>query len=134
MAGFVQKVLEDLIGHRVSLPEAVDKISAEMGRGGRILVIDENLLDLEAELAAKNYTVEAVEISSTDTQIMKQLRSRILITRNGRDFAEPKLMKEYYYGLVWVRSRLSAPDLANTIEEKLMASGFARNLVQVVRV
>ena len=131
---FVQSILEDLIQHRIDFGLAVDKLLAEMGRGQRILVIDENLLSLEPELAAMGYTTEVVDLGAQDSEVKKQLRSRVLVTRNGEDFSNPEEMKKYYYGLVWITSRTEdEKTLAEKVKEKLMTSNFAKNLVQVVK-
>ena len=131
----VQSVLEDLIGHRIDFGTAVGRLLAEMGRGQRILVVDENLLSLEPELAALGYTTEVVDLGEADAEIKKQLRSRVLVTRNGEDFSDPEEMKKYYYGLVWITSKTKdEKTLAEKVKETLMASNFAQNLTQVVKV
>jgi hypothetical protein len=132
---FVQSVLEDLIGHRIDFGTAVGRLLAEMGRGQRILIIDENLLSLDPELAAMGYTTKKIDLGADDAEVKRQLSSRILITRNGKHFSDPGEMKRYYYGLIWVTSKTKDErTLAEKISDVLMTSDFAKNLVQVAKV
>jgi hypothetical protein len=132
---FVQAVLEDLLGHRIDFGTAVGRLLAEMGRGQRILVIDENLLSLDPELAAMGYTTEVVDLGAADAEVKRQMKSRVLITRNGRHFSDPEDMKRFYYGLIWVTSRTKdEKTLAGKVRDALMTSNFAKTLVQVVKV
>ena len=120
------------MANKITLLEAVDLILNEAGRGDRILVVDENLLDLEKELSALRYTVYPVPFNTSDEEIKRELRGRIFITRNGKDFA--KDVEKFYYGLIWVHGNTDAKILAKEIEQVLMAANFARNPTQVVRI
>jgi len=132
---FVQSVLEDLVRHRIDFATAMDKLLAEMGRGQRILVIDENLRSLERELAAMGYTTKAVEAKTSDAAVKRTLRSRVLVTRNGSDFCDPRDMERFDYGLVWITSKAKdEKTLAVKVKEALMTSNFAKDLNQVIKV
>jgi hypothetical protein len=128
----IVSLLENVAAGTTSVKQAVYILLNEIGRGDRILVIDENLLDLEKELAALRYTVRMVPRGMDDEDIKRTLRSRILITCNGVDFADDT--EKYYYGLIWVRKPTDAKILAKKVEAVLMRANFAHNLTQVVSI
>ena len=115
------------------MAQAADKLLIEMGRGGRILVVDENLLGLEKELSKLRYTTYPISTrSELDESIMSQLKGRVFITRNGKDFVNG--IVKHRFGLIWIVSRSSNRDLAKKVKCALMKSNFYGKPVQVVKV
>lgn len=131
---FVTEILEKVQAGTMHVREAAEKLLGEMGRGGRNLVVDESCYGVEPHLSAKGYTVYRVKTGTPDELIMPQLESRVFVTRNGRDFAEPKDMEKHYYGLVWLIGAHDDKETADRIAEALMRANFGAKLVQVVRV
>ena len=131
----IEKIIDDLIQRHLDRHTAVKMITG-LARGGRILVIDENLFGLEAELSEMNYTVELVDTKAADDSIKKELKGRVLITNNGKHFNNPDDLEKYYYGLIWVmdKDKYVYEDMAEKVKEKLMESGFEKNLRQIVKV
>ena len=133
LESLVEDVLKKVSTGQLSVVKAADLLLTEMGRGGRILVVDENLLGLEMELSALGYVTYTVATrGQVDEMIRPQLRSRVFITRNGKDFVEG--LTKHHFGLVWIVSRMSNRDLAKKIAKVLMKSNFHRKPVQVVKV
>lgn len=130
----IKRLLENVAAGRVSVAKAVSTLLQELGRGGgRTLIIDENLLGLANELAKLNYNVRAVRHGASDTEIKADIGHCVLVTRNGRHFIADQA--EYYYGLIWVTSRLPDRELARKIERLLLSGvGFKKNLIQMFKV
>lgn len=129
----VKELLQEVVEGRRSLNAAAEYLLQEMGRGGRILVVDENLLGLEAELADLNYTAYPIRRRQADDESIKhEIYGKVLVTRNGKDFADG--VSSGYYGLVWVQSDADFAVLAKRIEAELMQRNFKRNLAQVIKV
>ena len=103
-----------------------------MVRLGRLVVVDDRLLKLEAELCQLNYATCVIDTKSASAVLKAELRSKILVTRNGAKFA--KDVARGYYGLIWIRSRLKPKRLAEKIEAVLEQNDFRRNLPQVIKV
>src|SRR5882762_6213967 len=100
----VKKLLQRVSEGKISVSKAADLLLTEMGRGQRILIVDENLLGLVGLLSARNYTVYPIQTrGESDNNIKNQLFGRIFITKNGADFIRDT--KKYHYGLVWVISK-----------------------------
>ena len=115
-----------------SVEEAVDWLLMEMGRGGRIFVVDENLFGLDDYLVELGYTVYRIQSGLADSEIKQQVGGRVLITNNGEDFASDT--ERFGYGLIWVTRIRDFATLAKNIEAAIMAHGFRRNLTQVIKV
>jgi hypothetical protein len=129
---FCRGIIESCGRGDITPDAAVDQLLAEMARGGRILVVDENMLGLERELARLNYTVYPVDVHQADAMIMKELKGRVLITQNGQDFKDG--CKRHYYGLIWVQGQPGFKQLAKKVEAALRRHNFAGDLTQVVKV
>lgn len=130
----MEYLLGDFVEGRRTHDSVVGILLNEMGRGSRILVVDENLLDLDAELSDMNYTTDVIRAGTEDQQIKMQLHNRVFITQNGRDFCDPKEMLRYRYGLIWVTSNPDTKVLAQRVEQALKQTNFKRHLVQVVKI
>ena len=128
---FVMELLSAVRDGKETVESATERLLYEMGRGGRILVVDENLRGLEQELSHLNYTTHSVDRREDDEEIKKRLRSRIFITNNGQDFADD--VERYYYGLIWVQHQRDYAVMAREVEAVLMRHNFGRNLTQVVK-
>ena len=128
----VNKIVENAVFRQITVAEAVEQLLQEIGRCGRILVVDENLYDLAQELISMNYVVHLVTRGANDEQIKATLGARVFITINGKDFVDDA--KKYRYGLIWVRKSTDAKVLARKIEAVLMSANFRRNLEQVVKI
>lgn len=129
---FVEALIEDAVYGRKSVREVADQLLAEMGRGGRTLVFDENVFGVEPFLARMGYSTRLVEAGQLDSQIIPRLRAKVFITKNGRDFVHA--IESAYFGLVWVTSTSPDQDLAKKINDAMMAAGFGANLTQVIKV
>lgn len=129
---FLKSLLEQVNRGQKSVDALVDFLLQEMGRGGRILVVDENILDLEPELLELGYTVDTVDLGGPDEAIKKQLKNRVLVTRNGRHFVDD--VADFRYGVIWVVSKGDAKTLARKVERAMMTSNFHRKPAQVVKV
>jgi hypothetical protein len=132
----IKRIIHKTKKNLMTEEEAVSRLLYEMGRGGRTLVVDENVSDLYVALDKLNYTVKDVPLHLTDEAIKKSgiLKGRVFITENGQHFNDPKEMKKYYYGLVWVKARGTARDRAKKIGAALKENNFSDNLLQVVKV
>jgi uncharacterized protein with PIN domain len=128
----INGIVEGVFRGQITVAKAVDKLLQEIGRGGRILMVDENLYGLARELRALNYTVDLVLAGTPDEEIKKLLPGRVLITINGKDFVDDT--KNYRYGLIWVRKSTDAKVLAKKVEAVLMSSNFRRSVAQTVPV
>ena len=128
----LEQLLKQVASGRLSVYKATDRLLYEMVRLGRLVVVDDRLRKLEAELCQLNYTTCVIGTKSASASVKSELRSKILVTRNGAKFA--KDVARGYYGLIWVRSRLKPKRLAEKVEAVLERNDFCRNLSQVVRV
>ena len=131
MDEFLTKVLEQVHCRTMSVEEAKRQILQEMGRGGRILVMNEDLRELEQELSILNYTTTSVPRHLEDTQIKGALWAKIIITRSGRQFVAD--LDKYYYGLIWIQSDLPWQKMAKKIESTLVSATFKMNLAQAIK-
>ncbi len=127
----IKKLIEDIASGKLSRKSALDTLLMELGRGGRILVVDENLRGLDAYLINLNYTVYNVRPGDTDEEIKAELSGRILVTKNGQDFDGDN--EQHYYGLIWVVNRAPFRLLAKKIEAILMREQFKKNLTHTVK-
>lgn len=127
-------LIEDVAEGRTTVRKAVAFILNEMGRGGRILVVDENLRDLDDELAKLNYTVQPVITEDPDQKIKKSLGGKVFITHNGDDFKDKAERHKWRYGLIWIKVNPPAKDLAKRVEEALVKANFSNNLLQLVTI
>ncbi len=128
----IEEVINDLVSHRISIDEAVCRLTLEMGRGGRTLVVDENRKDLRYALGARGYTVDDVPTGADDHAVIKpQLNSRVFITANWKDFDDPADLRKYRYGLLKIPSRGDLKRLVVAIEKELMTAQFNSNLEQI---
>ena len=131
----IEQIIDALLAGVIDRAQASDKLLYEMGRGSRILVADENLFGLDQELSAMNYTLSGFAPGMDDGDIKNTLRSRVFITRNGKDFCNPKDLQKYRYGLIWITSRIKDNKLlAKMIKDIMMTSNFSGNLMQVVKI
>jgi len=130
----IEKLLEQVADKSLPVHEAVDILLQEMGRGGRNLMVDENLYGLEPFLSEMGYTVYRVQSGFPDDQIKKLLESRVFITKNGQHFSDPEDMQKFYYGLIWVKSNLDEMRLAEAVKGMLMTKNFGKNLTQIATV
>jgi hypothetical protein len=128
----VNDIVLNVLAEYITPEMAVRLLLNEIGRGGRILVIDENIVGLEHELAFMNYTVYTVVLGESDEEIKKRLRGRVLITQNGKDFADD--IFKHRYGLIWVRQVPDFKILAERVRDVLMKRNFCLNLTQVARI
>ena len=128
----LEQLLRQVASGRLSIYKATNRLLYEMVRLGRIVVVDDRLLKLEGELCQLNYTTCLIDTKSARAVLKAELRSKILVTRNGAKFA--KDVVRGHYGLIWVRSRLKPIKLAEKIEAVLERNNFCRNLPQVVKV
>jgi len=130
-----ERILARVVRGTLSERRAVDLLLNEMSRGGRTLVVDEDLRGLERELAGLRYTTELLPAGLLDPQIKPLLRSRVFITGNGIDFIVPEHMDRYYYGVIWIDTKSrDYPTLAGKVQDVLKTHNFGKNLVQVVKV
>ena len=134
--GVTKRELRQLLGQvasgRLSVHKATDRLLYEMVRLGRLVVVDDRLLKLEAELCQLNYTTCLIDTKAASAAVKAEIRSKILVTRNGARFARGVVPG--YYGLIWVRSRLKPIKLAEKIEAILEQNDFRRNLPQAIKV
>ena len=130
----ITALIQDVLSGEKSVTQVVEALFEDMGRGARILVLDENLSDLDGELAELNYTTKTVEPGLSDLEIKRALRSRVFITRNGRHFSDPQDMQKFRYGLLWLVSEGDARFLAGKISQAIMKNSFKRDLIKVVKV
>ncbi len=124
--------IAEVVAGKRTAGEIADVLLNEMGRGGRTLVIDENLIGIERYLAALGYSTRLVTVGEPDPQIIARLRAKVLVTRNAKDFVPH--MESGYFGIVWVVSLLPNPELAEKIKDALAVAGFGANLTQVIKV
>lgn len=130
---WVGHLVERIVNEKLSVAEATKLLLSEVGRGGRILVVDENLDSLIDELANRHYTVHGVRHGASDIEIKKELNNRVFITRNGKHFVKDQA--KYRYGLVWVVSASPDSVLAQRVEKALSSGmGFKKNLIQTIKV
>ena len=132
MKALIETTIQDVVAGRKTVSEATELLLEYMGRGGRVLVIDENLFGVEPHLARMGYSTRLVTVHAPDAQIIPRLKAKVLITRNGRDFAD--FVKSGYFGLVLVTSGLPDPELAEKIKDELTKAEFGANLPQMIKV
>jgi hypothetical protein len=128
----IEVLIREAAAGKRSPGEIADTLLTEMGRGGRTLVIDENLFGIERHLAALGYSTRLVTVREPDPQIIARLRAKVFITRNAKDFLP--FTASGYFGIVWVEALLPNPDLAEKIKDALSIAGFGANLTQVIKV
>jgi hypothetical protein len=86
---------------QIAVKAAVKALMMEIGRGGRIMVVDEHLRGSERELCPVGVTVDE-PVTRTGTEKVK-LKGSIFVARRARTFAS--MSKKCYYGPVWVASK-----------------------------
>lgn len=128
------RIIRRVLAGKMTVERAVDRLLYEVGHGGITLLVDETSYGLVAEFKSMNYTVYPVDPGIDDLAIKRQIRGRVLITRNGKHFSVLKDREHYDYGLVWVTSTGNDAAVAKKIEKVLMRSNFARNPHQVFKV
>ena len=130
---FVVEALEDVRDGKMTVEEATEFLLNEMGRGGRILVVDEHLDGLDDALAKYNFTVTMVRKGTKDEDILPTLDNRVFITKDYERFE--KDMNEYNFGLIAVKGKYGDyQQLSKRIKIVMMGAGFRKNLRQVVPV
>ena len=130
----VRELVNGLVEGSVSADEAIDLLLNEMGRGGRILMVDETSYGLGDALIDKNFTVVKVQSGKSDEEIKDSIWGRVLITRNGEHFSDSEEMEKYHYGVVWVTSSGVDEEVAKLVVQGMQNAGFKKNIVQVVKV
>ena len=130
----IEALIRGVVDRTHTIDEAVGVLLNEMGRGGRIFVVDENLMGLERELSQLNYTTYTVSPHLDDQLIKEQVRGRVLVTGNGRHFVDDVGQDKGNYGLIWVTSQKDHQVLAGEIAQAIQRVNFRRNLNQVVKV
>src|ERR1044071_5415304 len=95
----IEKAVQDAVDGKLTVMEATSFLLDEMGRGGRIFVVDENLRGLERELSAMNYTTYTVKRSVEDWKIKEEIKGCVFITNNGKDFVDDVAEEKGDYGL-----------------------------------
>jgi hypothetical protein len=123
--------IKDLIKESLQQGKETDKFVHEaLARGGRSLLLDENVKGLRSFLQKKNYTASVA--IGTDDQIKENLiRNHVFISDDDRGFLDFQTRQLYYYGLILVPNEMDSKNLANLVEKVLMAAGFGNNLLQV---
>lgn len=130
---YIKQLLKKVVKGRVRVSEATALLMQEMGQGGRILVVDENLLGLADELTKLGYTVIGAAYGASVAAIKKNLGGQVLITHNGMRFIADQT--KYHYGLIWVTSKLPDCKRARKIESLMSGrSGFKKNLIQMFKI
>ena len=132
MREMIEELLEAVASGKKTVKDAADFLLQEVGRGGRIFVIDENMRDLETELAALRYTIYPVPPGLDDDRIKKEIYGRVFVTNNGKDFVDG--VNTGHYGLIWVLRHRDAKTVAKEIEAVVRQVNFDRELEQVVRI
>ena len=133
MEKFIHEILSNVKRNQTSIEEAVCKLLSEMGRGSRVIIVDEHLFGLDNELAELNYTVGRVRSGAKDEQILPILDNRVFVTVNRKHFKDK--VEEFNFGLIVVNSKYGDyQQLAQMVSKKLMETGFKRNLTKVVSV
>lgn len=131
---FIRRIIRRAIAKKISVEWAVSQLLAEMGRGGCIYVVHKTCRGLESSICVAGYAIEGTEYGAGVEAIKRRLRCKVLITRNGKHFCNPKDLERYHYGLVWVTSTGDDRAVARKVEKALMRANFNRNLKQVVKV
>jgi hypothetical protein len=133
MEKFVSEIIYAVRDGKMSVDEATRKLLLEMGRGGRVLVVDEHLFGLDHELARLNYTVNRVKSGADDSEILQDLDNRVFITKNREHFKNE--INKFNFGLIIVKSKYGDYiQLAKMISDELMKLGFRNNLLRSVNV
>ena len=130
---WIRQIVDDIVSGKLKPASATRRLLYEMGRGGRTLVVDENLYGLVARLTDLGFTAHGVQAQIADPRIKKELFNKVLITRNGRHFVKDQ--EKYHYGLIWITS--NAPDivLARKIDRLFVrGTGFKKNLLQTFKI
>ncbi len=130
----VRQLVEEIAAGRITVEGAVDRLLDEMGRGGRILVVDETSYGLDEPLSDMNYTVVRVPRRLSDEEIKEEIGGKVFITRNGERFSDPKDMEYHGYGLVWLTSTGDDLVVAEKVKDALMNARFKRNLKHMIKV
>ena len=134
MENLIKKTIESIICGEISINEATDILLNEMGRGSTTIVVDEHYYNLGQLLREKNYSVHFVEPYENDTNIKKEIKSKIFITHNVRHFKDIKDMTRYHYGLISITSTEPDEMLVKKVMKVLMSGVFKKNLIQVVSI
>jgi hypothetical protein len=128
----IESLIQDAITGLKPISQVVEVLLDEMGRGGRILVVDENLAGLDAELSRLNYTTYMVTLGTDDDLIKRELKGKVLVTNNGKDFVDDH--EKFRYGLIWVTKQRDFQVLAREVDAALMKANFRAKVAQVVTI
>lgn len=132
MTGVIVK-MSDILNSLKHEKELQKYVKEALARGGRMLVIDENINSVEIYLSKKNYTT--IDVTGLDSEIKHKLKSKIFITNDTRqhEFDKFEDMSKFVYGLIVTpnQNEMDAKIMADAIEEVLMQANFAGSLLQV---
>jgi hypothetical protein len=124
--------MQDLLESIKMAQEREKYVKEALARGGRTLVLDENVESLRSFLLKKNYDVDVAY--GRDEQIKRNLlNNKIFITNNEEHFIDRENRLYYNYGLVIV-PQLNSQILADSIEKCLTESNFKSNLLQIWKI
>ena len=132
---FLAGLIDKLLAGELSKAEMLERLLAEMGRGGRMPLVDAALPEakwLEGKLCEKNYLALLTRGKGIKT-IKKTLAGRVLVTRRGEAFNDPADLVRFYYGLLWIVTP-NDQTLPDRIESALLKANFSLNLRQIVKV
>jgi hypothetical protein len=133
MEKFLSEVLYDVQSGKVQIPEAIELLLREMGRGDRTIIVDEHLDGLDDELARLNYTVRMVRKGLKDHEILPTLNNRVFVTQNYSEFED--YLDEYKFGLIAVKHAFGDfKQLAQRVKDAMMKAQFNNNLKQIINV
>ena len=133
MTDLLDEILCAVQSGKLTVSEASERLLTEMGRGGRILIVDEHLDGLDDELAKLNYTVHMVRKGLKDHEILPTLNNCVFVTRNYDEFEDH--LDEYKFGLIAVKGAFGDfKQLAQRVKAALMKAQFNNNLKQVVSI
>ncbi len=132
---WIEQLVENIASGAIPPDTASATLLYELGRGGRIVVVDENLRGLAGFLSGFNYTAYGVPSGFSDARIKAEiLDNKVFITQNGKDFCRKSDLIRYDYGLIWVVSAPPLSRLSVLVKDTLMGSGFRKNLHQVIKI
>ena len=124
--------MQDLLNAYEAGKRRDEYVKEALARGGRTLVVDENVEAVVPYLKQKNYFVDTAY--GTDEQIKQHLLDgKILITNNEKDFIDREDRVYYHYGLLSVPN-IDSELLSDYVEKCLMKAGFKSNLLQVWKI
>lgn len=152
----IRRALQDLQRGRIDLDDLVDRFTCELGRGGRIVVIDHDLRkvaplgqaaaplrrdprrlaeQVEAALCGGWYfTTEMLHADEPIEVAKRRLNCRVLVTARGEEFSSLADRQRHHYGLIWLVSRGDAATLAGRVEQAIVRAKLSVRPSKVVRV